>query len=80
MGGWLACTPGDAGGGQVKQSPAENLRYSPRTWRGIVKARVIAAPVTGATASPASRVRAHRRLLPDNEVTVQVLKPSAKSW
>jgi hypothetical protein len=61
---------GDAGSGQVKQDPGgENPGYSPGIWRGIVKARVIAASVTSATAWLASRVRARRRLLPHNEVT-----------
>jgi hypothetical protein len=78
--GWLACTSGDAGGGQVKQDPGEEPEVQPGYMAWIVKAGVIAAPVTGVTASLASRVRARRRLLPDNEVTVQVSKPSAKSW
>ena len=43
---------------------------TPPLWCGMVKARVIAAPVTGATASQASRVSARRRLLPYNEVIV----------
>ena len=70
----------DPGGGQVKQDPGEEPAVQPGYMGWDPEGQDYRCAVPGATASLASGVSARRRLPPPNEVTVEVVKPSAKSW